>query len=68
MVADSSESSVDSFARNRIEGGERNGAILASLAYPAVCFAGALLFRLLLQQVFRELCAACDAELRVCHR
>ena len=38
MVADSGEGSVDSLVRNRIEGREHDGAILASLADPAVCF------------------------------
>ena len=41
MAVDSSESNVDSFARKSIEGTERDGAILASLAYPAVRFRGA---------------------------
>ena len=40
MVADSGESSVDSFARKSIEGRKHDGAILASLADPAVCFRG----------------------------
>ena len=40
MAVDSSEGGVDSFARKSIEGTERDGAILASLVDPAVCFAG----------------------------
>ena len=41
VVADSSEGGVDSFARKSIEGGGHDGAILASLADPAICFRGA---------------------------
>ena len=51
-----------------MKGGECGGAILALIGDSVACFAEPPFFRSLLQQVFREFCAACDAELRVCHR